>query len=64
MSEILVKHGVKMKIHMDLGYSRPTINEALAGRSETTIARKIRLYALRNGGIEVGDNKPQTTVLA
>lgn len=56
MNEILVKHGLKMKIHMMLGYSRPTINEALAGRSETDIARKIRLYALRNGGVEVPNN--------
>ena len=56
MSKILVEHGLKMKIHMVLGYSRPTINEALAGRSETAIAKKIRLYALRNGGVEVPSN--------
>ena len=56
MNKILVEHGLRMKIHMVLGYSRPTINEALAGRSETAIARKIRLYALRNGGVEVPNN--------
>lgn len=56
MTEILVKHGLKMQIHTVLGYSRPTINEALAGRSDTLIARKIRLYALRNGGVEVQSN--------
>lgn len=57
MTEILVKHGLKMHIHKVLGYSRPTINDALAGRSDTLIARKIRLYALRNGGVEVERNK-------
>ncbi|MBO5553787.1 MAG: hypothetical protein J5937_06285 [Paludibacteraceae bacterium] len=56
MSEILVKHGIKMKIHMDLGYSRPTINAALSGESETYAARKIRMYALRHGGVEVPNN--------
>ena len=56
MNKILVEHGLRMKIHMVLGYSRPTINEALAGRSETAIAKKIRLYALRNGGVEVPSN--------
>ena len=56
MNKILVEHGLRMKIHMVLGYSRPTINEALAGRSETAIAKKIRLYALRNGGVEVPGN--------
>ena len=56
MNKILVEHGLRMKIHMVGGYSRPTINEALAGRSETAIARKIRLYALRNGGVEVPSN--------
>ena len=59
MNKILVEHGLRMKIHMVLGYSRPTINEALAGRSETAIARKIRLYALRNGGVEVPSNNNQ-----
>lgn len=56
MNEIIVKHGVKMEIHRVLKYSRPTINEALAGRSEKDNARKIRLYALRHGGVEVPSN--------
>ena len=56
MSKILVEHGLRMKIHRVLGYSRPTINEALSGRSSTDVAKKIRLYALSNGGVEVPAN--------
>lgn len=53
MSEILVKHGLKMTIHRVLGYSRPTINEALSGRSATEVSKRIRRYALLHGGVEV-----------
>lgn len=48
-----MKHGLKMSIHRVLGYSRPTINEALSGRSSTDVAKKIRKYALLHGGVEV-----------
>ena len=51
-----MKHGLKMTIHRVLGYSRPTINEALSGRSDTVYARKIRQYALGHGGVEVKSN--------
>lgn len=59
MNEILVKHGLKMQIHRVLGCSRPTINEALSGRSDTDYARKIRWYALRHGGVEIPSNNNQ-----
>ena len=51
-----MKHGLKMTIHRVLGYSRPTINEALSGRSATDVSKKIRRYALGHGGVEVKSN--------
>lgn len=56
MSEILVKHGLKMEMYRVLGYSRPTINKALRGCLDTDYARKIRLYALLHGGVEIPSN--------
>ena len=56
MSEILVKHGLKMEMYRVLGYSRPTINKALRGWLDTDYARKIRHYALAHGGVEVPSN--------
>ncbi|MGN0235803.1 MAG: hypothetical protein ACI4BD_05790 [Paludibacteraceae bacterium] len=59
MSEILVKHGLKMEMYRVLGYSRPTINKALRGCLDTDYARKIRHYALAHGGVEVPSNNNQ-----
>ena len=53
MGEILVPHGVKSEIMNALGYSYPTIREALRGNIDTYASRKIRQAALNKGGIEV-----------
>lgn len=52
MSQILVSSGVKVKIKNLLGFSYPTIREALNGRSNTDNAKKIRTLALELGGVE------------
>ena len=52
LQTILVPSGMKMKIHRTLGYGRTTINRALNGTTDTSIARRIRAYALANGGVE------------
>lgn len=49
---ILVPSGMKMEIHRTFGYGRTTINRALNGTADTSIARRIRAYALANGGVE------------
>ncbi|MBR1786094.1 MAG: hypothetical protein IJ756_02895 [Paludibacteraceae bacterium] len=51
--KILVPSGLKMLMHRELGYSRPTINRALDGADDTHVAREIRSYALEHGGAEV-----------
>lgn len=53
MTKILVEYGIKMKMHKVLRYSRPTINAALKGESDTNIARRIRKYAMLHGGVEI-----------
>lgn len=53
MREILVPHGVKSEIKDALGYSYPTIREALRGNMNTHASKRIRQAALNKGGIEV-----------
>lgn len=53
MTEIYAPYGLRKKTNQVLGYSRPTINEALKGNSSTNIALRIRRYVLLNGGIEL-----------
>ena len=53
MTEIYAPYGLRKKTNQVLGYSRPTINEALKGNSSTNIALRIRRYVLMNGGIEL-----------
>ena len=51
--QILVPSGLKMEMHKSFGYGRPTINRALNGADDTDTQRRIRAYALANGGAEV-----------
>lgn len=53
VNKILVPAGLKITMHRVLGYSRPTINRALDGADDTSVAREIRNYALEHGGAEV-----------
>ena len=46
---------MKMEIHRTLGYGRTTINRALNGTADTSIAKRIRAYALANGGVEAAE---------
>lgn len=52
-SMILVSYGMSKDIQKALGYSQPTIRRALRGADDTDVARRIRIYALKNGGVEV-----------
>ncbi|MBP3467554.1 MAG: hypothetical protein J6K01_08110 [Paludibacteraceae bacterium] len=52
---ILVPSGLKMEMHRTFGYGRTTINRALSGTADTSIARRIRAYALANGGVEAAE---------
>ena len=50
---ILIPRGVSIGIQNALGYSQPTIRRALRGADDTDAARRIRRYALQNGGVEL-----------
>lgn len=53
-TKILTEHGLRKKITMALGASQPTIRLALDGDDSSEQKRRIRHYALRNGGVEIG----------
>lgn len=46
MSKILVEHGAKLQIQKKTGASQPTIRKALAGATDTQLARLIRAMAI------------------
>ena len=51
-SRILVSHGMKTEIMAALGTTAPTVRLALSGNENTEMQRRIRAYALANGGVE------------
>ena len=53
MKRIIVDFGVKRKIMQLLDCTYPTVRTALAGKSDTKLAQKIRKAALENGGMEL-----------
>ena len=54
MTKILVEQGVKVKLQQQTGTSQPTIRKALAGKTDTPLARLIRAMAKNSfGGVEV-----------
>lgn len=53
MNEILVPYGVRREIMEGLGYSYPTIRNALLGKSQSNASKKIRQAAINKGGYEI-----------
>ena len=51
--EILVPHGVKIKLKESTGYSEVTIRFALKGFTDTESSKLIRKRALEMGGVMV-----------
>ncbi len=52
-TKILTEHGLRKKIMLMLGASQPTIRLALDGDDNSEQKRKIRRFALQNGGVEI-----------
>lgn len=50
LKEILVPHGVKIKLKESTGYSEVTIRFALKGYTDTDASRLIRKRAMEMGG--------------
>lgn len=50
MAKILVEHGARLKIQEKTGASQPTIRKALAGKTDTQLARLIRATAINEFG--------------
>lgn len=57
MSKILVEHGTRLKIQEKTGISQPTIRKALAGKTDTQLARLIRAMAINEFGGTVQHKK-------
>lgn len=53
MGLIIVPHGLKIKLSRKLGVSVVTVWAALADRSRSKLAQKIRKAALQSGGHEM-----------
>lgn len=49
--KILTEHGLRQKIMMNVGACQPTIRKALDGDDSTEQKKRIRRYALLNGGV-------------
>lgn len=50
MAKILVEYGARLKIQEKTGASQPTIRKALAGKTDTQLARLIRATAINEFG--------------
>ena len=59
MTEILVGTGVKGKLKEMFRVSSPTVRFALRGETSTLLAQKIRGAALKMGGVEKKQIKPE-----
>lgn len=53
MKEILTRYGEVTKICQLLGLSRPTVINALKGRRDDDLAKRVRTAAIKRGGVEV-----------
>lgn len=56
-TKIITEYGLKREIQSVYGYSYPTIRRALCGSDDTDVAKRIRWYALRHGGVEMTTEK-------
>ncbi|MEA4916020.1 hypothetical protein [Proteiniphilum sp.] len=57
MGEILMKHGERKEIAKMFNVSEVTVRNALKGRTQSELSRRIRRMAIQRGGIEVDDSK-------
>ena len=53
MQKIVVNHGLRKQMMLELKVTYPTIRAALAYNSNTLTAKVIRKYALEHGGVLV-----------
>lgn len=53
MQRIVVEHGLRKQMMLELGVTYPTIRAALVYSSNTLTAKIIRKYALEHGGVLV-----------
>lgn len=53
MQKIVVEHGLRKQMMLELEVTYPTIRAALAYNSNTLTAKVIRKYALEHGGVLV-----------
>ena len=58
MGEILMKHGERREISKIFNVSDVTVRNALKGRTQSELSRRIRKVAIERGGIEVDRVKP------
>ena len=49
---VLTKHGEKQKIAMLMGVSRITVKDALSGKTNSELSKRIRKIAIDRGGKE------------
>ena len=52
MKTIMLPHGERVKLAKDLGVSRQCVFDALTGRRDTAVSRKLRKVAIERGGVE------------
>ncbi len=52
MKAILTKHGEKQKIAKLMGVSHITVKDALSGKTNSELGRRIRKLAIERGGKE------------
>lgn len=60
MSKVLVSHGEKKELMRIFDICHVTVREALNGKSDTLLAKKIRKAAIERGGVKVEiENNPK-----
>lgn len=53
MAKVLTEHGERKELGKIFGVCQLTIRRALEGRTNTTLAKKIRIAAIKRGGVVV-----------
>lgn len=53
-----MKHGERKEIAKMLSVSEVTVRNALKGRTQSELSKRIRKIALQRGGIEMNNTKP------
>lgn len=57
MAKVLTEHGERKYLGKLFGVSQLTIRRALDGQTNTALAKKIRIAAIRRGGVIVNNPK-------